>query len=256
MLSKKTSKISIVGAGPGAIDLITVRGLRALQSADVVLYDALVDESLLDQTPSHCLHIFVGKRAGKHSHRQEAINEKMVQMALAKGHVVRLKGGDPFVFGRGHEELQFAESFGIQVEVIPGISSCISVPELQGVPLTRRGINESFWVITATTRSGALSKDIPLAIQSSATIVILMGLRKLGTIAELYRMENRANLPVMVVQNGSRADEKCVVGTVATIEEKVAVAQMSTPAIIVIGEVVNLHPQRILADLPYLEIGI
>jgi len=134
-IAKKQSKISIVGAGPGAIDLITVRGLRAIQSADVVLYDALVNPEILAEAPELSTKIYVGKRAGKHSHSQAAINELMVQMALAKGHVVRLKGGDPFVFGRGHEEMVYAESYGIEVAIILGISSCIAVPELQKVPL-------------------------------------------------------------------------------------------------------------------------
>jgi len=242
-LSKKQSRISIVGAGPGAIDLITIRGLKALQSADVVLYDALVNPDLLLEAPLLATKIYVGKRANNHHYRQEAINELMVKSALANGHVVRLKGGDSFVFGRGHEELEFAQSFGIQVEIIPGISSCIAVPELQKVPLTRRGINESFWVITATTRSGLLSKDIALAAQSDATIVVLMGLKKLAEIVTIFRKAGKGNLPMMVVQNGSRTAEKCVVGEVDTIYQKVAAAQLGTPAIMVLGEVVQLHPE-------------
>jgi len=241
VLSKKQSKISIVGAGPGAIDLITVRGLKVLQQADVVLYDALVNPELLQETPPCCTKIFVGKRAGHHSYRQEAINDLMIQMALMHGHVVRLKGGDPFVFGRGHEELTVAEAHGIEVDIIPGLSSCIAVPALQKVPLTKRGINESFWVLTATVRAGKLSKDIMLAAQSSATVVILMGLRKLAAITTIYQELEKGTLPVMVVQNGSRKEETHVIGTINDIVKKVELAQISTPAIIVIGEVVQLH---------------
>lgn len=240
-IAKKQSKISIVGAGPGAIDLITVRGLRAIQRADVLLYDALVNPDLLLEAPTTATKLYVGKRAGKHSYCQTAINELMVQMALAKGHVVRLKGGDPFVFGRGHEELVYAASYGLKVEVIPGISSCIAVPALQKVPLTRRGINESFWVLTATTRTGKLSRDIAIATQSSATLVILMGLRKLPEIVGLLKELGKVDTPVMVVEKGSTDQERCVTGTVNTIVKKVIDKEIESPAIIIIGAVVELY---------------
>lgn len=242
-IAKKQSKISIVGAGPGAVDLITVRGLRAIQSADVILYDALVNPELLQEAPEYTTQLYVGKRAGQHSHTQTAINELMVQMALAKGHVVRLKGGDPFVFGRGHEEMIYAKSYGIKVNVIPGISSCIAVPELQNVPLTRRGINESFWVLTATTRTGKLSKDIAIAAKSSATLVILMGLRKLPEIVDLLKGLNKHSMPVMIVENGSTDKERCIVGNVANIVGVANREAIKSPAIIIIGEVVNLYNQ-------------
>lgn len=234
-------KITLVGAGPGDPDLITLKGLKAIQSAAVILYDALVNPVILKEAPA-ALKIFVGKRAGKHSATQEAINLLMVQYAFSHGHVVRLKGGDAFVFGRGHEELNFAQSFDIPVEIVPGISSCIAVPELQEVPLTRRGVNESFWVMTATTRHGKLSNDIAVAAQSSATIVILMGLRKLAAITACFLAEGKAETPVMVIQNGSTPKEKVVLGTVETIEAAVKAANLGTPAIIVIGNVVALHP--------------
>ena len=240
-IPKNISRISIVGAGPGAVDLITVRGLRALQSADVVLYDALVHPDLLLEAPAEAIQIYVGKRAGNHRYPQEKINQIMVQAAYANGHVVRLKGGDPFVFGRGHEEMEYAESFGIKVDIIPGISSCIAVPALLKVPLTRRGINESFWVLTATTRSGALSKDIAIAAQSSATMVILMGLRKLPEIVALLKQMGQQNSPVMIVENGSLPQERCVSGTVCTIEKALEKEPLNSPAIILIGEVVKLY---------------
>ena len=148
---------------------------------------------------------------------------------------------DPFVFGRGHEEMVFAETYGIQVELIPGISSCIAIPELQKVPLTRRGINESFWVLTATTRTGELSKDIAIAAQSSATLVILMGLRKLSEITRLLIRLGRTDTPVMVVENGSRDKERCITGKVNTIVEEVKEQAIKSPAIIIIGSVVDLH---------------
>ena len=237
-------KITLVGAGPGDPELITVKGLKALQSADVVLYDALSNPALLVEAPASAIKLYVGKRANNHRYKQEEINLLMVQHAFTYGHVVRLKGGDPFIFGRGHEELEYAESFGIETHVVPGISSSIAVPELQGVPLTRRGINESFWVITGTTSSGDISKDIALAAQSTATAVILMGMRKLPQITHLFKQQGKSNTPVMIVQNGSMPNEQMVHGTVSTIVDLAAQASIGAPAIIVIGEVVDLLPER------------
>ena len=247
---KKQAKITLVGAGPGDPELITVKGLKALRQADVVLYDALVSKELLYEAQPLARLIFVGKRAGKHRYSQEEINLLMVQMAYRYGHVVRLKGGDPFVFGRGQEELEFAQAFDIEIQVIPGISSCIAVPELQEVPLTRRGINESFWVMTATTRSGNLSKDVAVAARSSATVVILMGMRKLEVIQRTFQKAGKGNTPVMVVQSGSTAAENVALGTVNTIVGEVKRLALGSPGIIVIGEVVNLHPElRIAAEV-------
>jgi len=241
---EKHPKITLVGAGPGDPELITVKGLKALQSADVVLYDALSNPALLAEAPADALKIYVGKRANNHRYKQEEINLMIVQHALNYGHVVRLKGGDPFIFGRGHEELEYAQSFGIETHVVPGISSSIAVPELQGVPLTRRGVNESFWVITGTTSSGEISKDITLAAQSSATVVILMGMRKLSQITHLFKKQGKSNTPVMIVQNGSMPNEQMVHGSVSTIVDIVQEQSISSPAIIVIGEVVDLLPER------------
>jgi uroporphyrin-III C-methyltransferase len=238
----KKPKISLVGAGPGDPDLITVKGLKTLTTADVVLYDALANEALLTHAPAHALKIFVGKRSGKHSIRQEHIESMMVKLAFEKGHVVRLKGGDPYVFGRGHEELEYIHQFGIAVEVVPGISSAIAVPASQQIPVTRRDISESFWVVTATTKNKAFSQDLHLAAASSATIVILMGLRKLPEIVEAFRQAGKPDHPVMVVQNGTLPHEKCVVSTIAAVENAVREQGISTPAVIVVGNVVSLHP--------------
>ncbi len=240
--TNKQPKITLVGAGPGDPDLLTVKGLKAIQKADVVLYDALVGKEILDYIPKNAIRIYVGKRANDHRYSQEEINEMMVRYACLHGHVVRLKGGDPFVFGRGHEELSFATDHDIEVAVVPGISSCIAVPELQQVPLTCRGVNESFWVLTGTTKAGVLSKDIALAAESSATIVILMGLKKIREIAKVFRKNGKGELPAMVVQNGSTNQERAALGTINSIECEVQKKKISTPAIIVIGEVVGLHP--------------
>lgn len=237
----KEPRITLVGAGPGDAELISLKGVRILKSADVVLYDALVNNELLDFAPEHAMKVYVGKRSGDHSYSQQAVNKLMIDYALNYGHVVRLKGGDPFVFGRGFEELEMAASYSIPAEVVPGISSSISVPALLGIPVTHRGTSESFWVITGTTTSGAVSKDLYAAAKTDATVVVLMGVKKLKEIAAIFEAEGKGRLPVAVIQNGSMANEKVVVGTVATIVEAAADQKIGAPALIVIGEVVGLH---------------
>jgi uroporphyrin-III C-methyltransferase len=243
--NKKTVKeprITLVGAGPGDADLITIKGIKALKTADVVLYDALVNEELLEFAPEHATKVYVGKRSGDHSFSQDAINKLMVDYALNYGHVVRLKGGDPFVFGRGYEELDHAASYSIPTVVIPGISSSIGVPGLQNIPVTHRGLSESFWVITGTKTDGKISNDLYEAARTRATIVVLMGLHKLAEITEIFKKEGRHKLPVAVIQSGSTESEKVAVGTIDTIVELVEEKKITSPALIVIGEVVSLHP--------------
>lgn len=236
-------RLTLIGAGPGDPDLITVKAVNALGKADVILYDALANQKILKYAKPHARKIFVGKRKGKHSLGQQQINELIVETALTYGHVVRLKGGDPFVFGRGYEEIQHAQSFNIAAEVIPGISSSVGVPAACGIPVTHRGLSESFWVITGTTRNGNISRDIKLASQSAATVIILMGVNKLHQIVEVYRSSGKAELPVAVIQNGTLPDERIAVGTIATIEQEVSKKHIGSPAVIVAGEVVKLHPQ-------------
>ncbi|MEM7575736.1 MAG: uroporphyrinogen-III C-methyltransferase [Bacteroidota bacterium] len=239
------ARISLVGAGPGDPDLITRKGLKLLQSADVLLYDALVAPELLAEVPKNCVQIFVGKRAGQHSLQQQQINELLVESAERFGHAVRLKGGDPFVFGRGMEEKVYAEEQGIPVAVVPGISSCIAVPELQGVAPTSRGYARSFWVLTAHTKEGQLSKDLQLAAQSAATSIILMGMRRLSEICALYGQGK-----IMVIQDGSRPDERVWLGEVGPdFARRVSQEKGSGPGIIVIGEVVGLHPQWVKQEV-------
>lgn len=240
-IPKNSPRLTLVGAGPGDPDLITRKGLKALATADAVLYDALAGDELLEETPPHCVRIFVGKRAGCHYRRQEEINELIVNTAREYGHVVRLKGGDPFVFGRGQEEKAYAEAAGIPVTVVPGISSCISLPELQGVAPTSRGYADSFWVITAHTRNGGLSEDLFRAARSGATVIILMGLGRLDQICALWDAEGRGDLPAMVIQNGSLPNERWWVGTVNDIAARVAEERDRGPGIIVLGETVRQH---------------
>ena len=235
-------KITLLGAGPGDPDLLTLKGVKALQAADVVLYDALTNEALLEHAPAQAIKVYVGKRSGEHSHSQDAINQLMIDYALNYGHVVRLKGGDPFVFGRGYEELDFAASYNVPVTVIPGISSSIGVPGLQQIPVTHRGLSESFWVITGTTTNGEISEDIYQAANSKATVVILMGLKQLSKIVEVFKAAGKLQLPAAVVQNGSTATEKLVISTVENIVSKVEEEQIKAPALLIFGEVVSLHP--------------
>ena len=239
-------KVTLVGAGPGDPELITLKGMRALSSADVVLYDALIHEEILSFAPITAIQVFVGKKKGVCQFPQEEINALLVENALKYGHVVRLKGGDPFIFGRGHEELVYVESFNIPTEVIPGISSSIAVPELQRIPLTRRGVNDSFWVLTGTTRDHQLSADIQIAAKSNATVVVLMGMTKLKDIVQLFIDEGKAALPVAIIHNGTMPDEQYVLGTVSSIVGIVAKSGISSPAVIVIGEVVRLHPEYVI----------
>ena len=239
MKNKINSRITLVGAGPGDPDLLTIKGAKALAEADVILYDALANEELLSFAPRKALKIFVGKRKGCHSFTQSEINQLLVDNALTYGHVVRLKGGDPFIFGRGIEEIEFAESFGIPTIVVPGISSSIAVPASQGISLTKRGVSESFWVITGTTSSRELSSDIALAAQSTATVVILMGMSKLDQIVALFQKECKGEMPVAIIQNGTTPQEKVGIGTVNSIQKIVIENNLGSPAIIVIGEVVG-----------------
>ena len=242
-MSKETiyPKLTVVGAGPGDVELITVKAINALSEADVILYDALVNKELLKYAPTDALKIYVGKRKNKHEYTQEQINNLIVDLAFTHGRVVRLKGGDPFVFGRGSEEILHAESFNIETAVVPGISSSIGVPGASGIPVTHRGISESFWVITGTTKNGRLSKDVQQAAKSNATVVILMGLSKLKEIVEIYKSAGKSEALIGIIQNGTLANENVALGTIENIVDEVAQQKIKSPAIIIIGEVVKLH---------------
>jgi uroporphyrin-III C-methyltransferase len=216
-----------------------LKAVKALEAADIVLYDALVSKEILALVPSGIPLISVGKRAGIHSHTQEQINSLIVESAFLYGHVVRLKGGDPFVFGRATEEIECASKYGIPTQVIPGISSALSVPAAVSIPLTSRGVSESFWVVTGTTMTGGLSGDVALAAQSTATVIILMGLKKLGEIMALFQEYGKGETPVAVIQNGTLPSQKHVIGTVSTIVNLVKEEDLGSPGIIIAGDVVR-----------------
>jgi uroporphyrin-III C-methyltransferase len=241
------AKLTLVGAGPGDPELISLKGIKAIAAADVILYDALVDESLLEYAKKDAIKIYVGKRANQHSHSQDEINKLIVDNALKHGHVVRLKGGDPFVFARGYEELAIAKAYGIKTESVIGISS-VNLSGLYDIPLTSRGTNESFWVVTATTCKGELSKDVTLVAQSTATGIFLMGLGKLKVIVEAYRAHGKDKLPVAIISRGSRPDAQVIKTTMDNIVELAEKEKIQSPAIIVAGEVVGQELEEIKVD--------
>lgn len=242
-MTKIQAKVTLVGAGPGDPDLITLKGIKAIASADVILYDALVNESLLEHAPANATKIYVGKRAERLSTSQDYINQLLVDYALTHGHVVRLKGGDPFVFGRGGEELDYVRQYGIETAVVPGISSSVGLSGLQQIPLTYRGIAESFWVITGSTTEGHISADLYTAVNTDATVVVLMGFSKLKEIVKLYQQAGRGDLPIALIQNGSLTNEKLVMGRIDNIVTAAEESLVGVPAIIIIGEVVAKHQE-------------
>jgi uroporphyrin-III C-methyltransferase len=245
MSIKKQPLLSLVGAGPGDPDLITLKAVKVLATADVVLYDALANEALLQYAPANAVKLFVGKRFGCHALSQDEINVLIGEYAASHGHVVRLKGGDPFVFGRAQEEIEFAASLGIPVNIVPGVSSALAVPAGQMIPLTSRAVAESFWVTTGTTRNDAISADIALAAQSTATVIILMAMSKLENIMEIFAAAGKGNTPVAVIQDGTTEKEKMVVGNVRDIAYRAQHAALGNPAIIIVGEVVNINNRRL-----------
>lgn len=243
-------RVSLLGAGPGDPELITLKGVRVLSEADVVLYDALVSEEVLQLVPPGVLRISVGKRSGMHTHGQDEINAMIVEYAYQYGHVVRLKGGDPFVFGRGHEELEYAEAHGVEVDIVPGISSALAVPASVRIPLTKRGVSESFWVVTGTTRTGALSDDISLAAQSTATVVILMGMRRIREIMAVFAEHGKTQSTVAIIQNGTMPNERWLLGTVQDIADRVREDDVASPAIILVGEVARYASKPNIVEVP------
>lgn len=245
----KHALLSLVGAGPGDPDLITLKAIKAIRAADVILYDALVNESLLEYASPAAIRHFAGKRMGCHSLSQQEINVLILEYAGRYKRIVRLKGGDPFVFGRAQEEINAARSAGIDVEVIPGISSCIAGPASQMIPLTCRGINESFWVTTGTTKSGNISPDIYHAARSSATVIILMAMSRLEAIMDIFSSAGKPDTPVAIIQDATTSNEKIVIGNVRDIVFKAEYNGLANPAIIIVGEVVSLHPSMIACQV-------
>ncbi len=226
--------VTLVGAGPGDPDLLTIKGLKAIQKADVILYDALINPVLLEHNPI-AEKIFVGKRRGFVKKSQTEINALIVFYASQGLEVIRLKGGDPLVFGRACEELEAAKEAHIPTAVVAGIASYTGIAAQHQVPLTKRAEHESFWVVTGHTRSGKLSSDIALAAQSTATVVVLMGMRFLPEIVATFRQHKQGNHPVAVIQNGTTKAERSLVADLDTIVAKVDQHDIQNPAILIFG---------------------
>ena len=247
----RLGKVFLVGAGPGDPDLLTVRGLELLHRAQVVVYDRLVNPLLLEEAPPVAIRIFVGKADGLHSLPQGEINKLLVSYAKHGYDVVRLKGGDPFVFGRGGEEAEALREAGIPFEVVPGVSSAIAVPAYAGIPVTHRGLSSSFAVVTGHEAcKGTSSVNWGALATAVDTLVVLMGLKNLPSIVrELLASGRSPETPVALVRWGTTNEQETVTGTLADIIDKSRA--LRPPVVVVIGEVVNLAEKLRWFEVPY-----
>jgi uroporphyrinogen III methyltransferase/synthase len=242
--SLKVGKVYLVGAGPGDPGLITVKGLACLKQADVVVYDRLVDESILHEASSDAEKIYVGKASDYHTLEQGMINQLLIQKAREGKVVVRLKGGDPFVLGRGGEEANALAENGIPFEVVPGVSSAVAVPAYAGIPVTHRGVASSVTIITGHKVSEGNEPRIAWDKLSTGTdtLVILMGLGNLAYVVDqLIRNNKSPSTPVAVITHGTTGRQRCVVGTLEDILAKVKSENLQPPSVVVVGNVVHLR---------------
>ena len=238
----KTGKVWLVGAGPGDVGLFTLKGMETLQNAEVVVYDSLVGHGVLSKIPDTARCIYVGKRASNHTMPQEQINQILVEEAKKGYRIVRLKGGDPFLFGRGGEELELLAKEKIPYEVVPGVTSPIAVPAYNGIPVTHRDFTSSLHIITGHKRQGqAYDINFKALVRTEGTLVFLMGVTALGDICgSLVKAGMDKDMPAAVLQKGTTAGQKRIVATVSTLEEEVKRRGIETPAIIVVGKVCAL----------------
>ncbi len=246
--------VYLVGAGPGDEGLITVRGRKLIEEADVIIYDHLANPVLLEYAKKECEKIYAGKENRHHTMRQEEINSLLVQKAKQCKTVVRLKGGDVYVFGRGGEEGIYLNEQGIPFEVVPGVSSAIAGPAYAGIPITHRGISRGFQVITAHNQNGQPADiDFAALAKSQDTCVFLMGLTKLGELAAgLIQAGKSPSCPAAVISNATLWNQRTCTGTLETIEHQVRESSLMPPALIVVGDVVNLRPAlNFFERMPY-----
>ena len=236
-------KVYLTGAGPGDIELLTIKALRVIKEADVIIYDRLANPDILEHSKDGCEFVYVGKEDGRHIMPQDDINEVIYQNALKYEKVVRLKGGDPFVFGRGGEEAQYLYERNIKFDIIPGITSAISAPAYAGIPVTHRGVAVSFRVVTGHESPNKKESQIPWEnFKTNDTIIFLMGLHNLAKISKkLQEVGKPADYPCAVISKGTTNEQSVVVGTLGDIVTKAKDAQ--TPALIIVGEVVKLREQ-------------
>ncbi|MFX4233137.1 uroporphyrinogen-III C-methyltransferase [Aliarcobacter butzleri] len=236
-------KVYLTGAGPGDVELLTLKAVKAIQNADILIYDRLVNPEILELAKKECELIYVGKEDKKHTLPQEDINELIYQASLKYENVVRLKGGDPFVFGRGAEEALYLKQRGIKFEIIPGITSAIAVPAYAGIPVTHRGLTTSFRVVTGHENPKKKISQIEWeTFLNDETIIFLMGYHNIEIISsKLLSLGKRKDYPCAIISKGTTTEQKVVVGTLEDIVEKSK--DLPTPVMIVIGEVVNLREQ-------------
>ncbi|PJJ79029.1 uroporphyrinogen-III C-methyltransferase [Mucilaginibacter auburnensis] len=234
-------ELFVVGAGPGDPELITVKAYKILQTANAVLYDNLANKQLLDLTPTDCDHVYVGKQPYGAYTPQEEINAMIKHFAFSRGRVVRLKGGDPFIFGRGFEEILYAREHGIKTHYIPGITS-MQASGLGDIPLTHRAVSEGIWAITGTKKDGTLSADLKLAMQSNTTVIIYMGMKQIPVISTAYVEAGKGDTPAAIIQHASLPQQKWAKGTVKDLAVMAESKQLTYPALIIIGHVVDLAP--------------
>lgn len=239
MLSK--GKVYLIGAGPGTIDLLTVKAYKLLQEADVVVYDRLVGTEIMDILPRHCIRHYVGKKESEHTLPQNEINTLLVDYGRRYKKVIRLKGGDPFVFGRGGEEIEVLVENGVQFEVVPGISSSVAAAAYAGIPVTHRGVANNFTVIAGHTclQNGIDTYDWK-AFANLGTLVILMGVKNRKIIADhLIKAGKAPTTPVAFIENATTDQQKTIISNL--LELSLNPPEVNSPAVMVIGEVVNFH---------------
>ncbi|TDS10250.1 uroporphyrinogen-III C-methyltransferase [Sphingobacterium paludis] len=245
------NKLFIVGSGPGDPELLTIKAYKAIKNAQVILFDNLINDDLLHLAPKECITCYVGKKPYGEYVGQENINELIVSFCSKFQRVVRLKGGDPYIFGRGFEEWLTARAYGIDVEYIPGISS-MQGAGMNAIPLTHRDVSEGVWAMTGMKRDGSFATDLSLAVRSKSTVVIYMGMRKLHEIARAYVLYGKGDMPVAVIQNASLPQQRVVQGAIRDLAKICEQDNVCHPAIIVIGEVVNMrYAQGITAVQQY-----
>lgn len=243
IMRENKGKVVLVGAGPGDTGLLTLKGEKYIKQADCLVYDRLSSPQLLSMAKAGCELIYVGKENHKHVMKQDAINELLYEKSKCHELVVRLKGGDPYVFGRGGEEALYLVERNVDVEVVPGVSSSVAALATAGIPITHRGIAKGFQVITAHSRKDEEADiDYSLLTDETITCVFLMGLAHVKSIAAgLIKAGRRADTPAAVISNGTLAAQRKCIGTLADIGEKIEKAKLTSPAIIVVGDVVSLN---------------
>lgn len=235
-------QVCLVGAGPGDPELLTLRAARRIMEADVVLYDNLVSQTILDLVSPEAERHYVGKKAAKHALPQDEVNQWLVSLAQAGKRVVRLKGGDPFVFGRGGEEMEALLAAGIDVEIVPGITAAVGCAAYAGIPLTHRDWAQSVTFATGHLKHGLSELDWPGLSRPTQTVVFYMGMTAAAGIAEALMAHGRhADTPVAVIYHGTRPDQKVVIATLETLAKQIRSAAIKPPALLIVGEVVRLY---------------